>query len=88
MQCQLRSVLKGRQQAIIDHLKANSVESVDDLLQAAQSKKSAEELEAWAAKKLRLQDLDPDRLANAIMDLRAARAAALQAVSEAVPSGT
>lgn len=88
MRWQLRSALKARQQAIIEHLKERTVESVEDLLQLAENKESAEDLKAWAAADLRFQHLDATRLANAIISLRRAKAAALRTLSGAVPSGT
>jgi hypothetical protein len=87
MRWQLRSVLAANQ-AIIDHLTAKSVESVDDLLQLAANKTSVEALKTWAEAELQFQRLDATRLSHAIVSFRKAQAAARQTASGAVLSGT
>ena len=92
MRCQLRAALAvdlsaAAVHAIIEQIKT-AAENTEGLLRLTRYQVSFKELKAWAAGDLNLLPVHQTHLANAIMDLRKARAAALQAVSEAVPSGT
>jgi len=64
------------------------VASTEELLVLSEEHKSEQQLEAWAAQRLKLEDLDNTRLAKAIISLRKPQAAVRQTASGAVPSGT